>query len=183
MLGQLIVSVILSSTVAPSNASLVKVAASACANAKKPVDMSLLRAMMELEDEHGVPAFARGITLAAACRESGFKANPRRGDGGKAVGILQMWPWWSHHYGIKRTDPLQAVGAWLYHIGRVTKKAHRRCEKSRRAWLVAQAWVSSGPKGWTCRYSRHYSLLKRWHRLVAAEKLLPNEGRKTDIRR
>jgi hypothetical protein len=149
-----------------SNADLIKTAALLCKSAQKPVNVDLFGAMLMLEDKHNVPAQARGITLAAACRESGFRANGKRGDGGLAVGILQMWPWWESEYPFKRTQALKAVDVWLKHINRVTKKARRKCARPWRAWLVAQAWTSSGPKGWTCRYSRHYSLLLRWNRHI-----------------
>tara|TARA_R100001594_G_scaffold28949_1_gene54356 strand:+ start:864 stop:1427 length:564 start_codon:yes stop_codon:yes gene_type:complete len=147
---------------APSDASLVEVAASLCKNAKKPVNRQFLASLLKAETAHKVPAYARGITLAAACRESGYRAKPRRGDKGKAWGLLQMWKWWATRYKIDRENPSQAVNAWLTHINRSVRKAGRLCRKPWRAWLVAQAWVASGPQKWRCRYSRHYKLLRYW---------------------
>ena len=123
----------------------------------------LLWELVRIEIESGVvPDYARGITLAAACRESrGFKR--KCGDAGKSCGVFQMRRWAEIRYGINRFDPLQSARAWVHRIGVVTKKARRRC-KRRRAFLVANAWVGSGPKGYTCRYSRHWQLLKRWKR-------------------
>lgn len=165
MLGPAIALIILGATPLPE-ASLIDTAASLCKNARKPVNKAFLGELMALEVKHKVPTYARGITLAAACRESGYRANGRKGDGGKAVGILQMWPWWERAYPFKRTQALKAVDVWLTHINKSTKKARRKCKKPWRAWLIAQAWISSGPQKWRCRYSRHYRLLKRWRRLV-----------------
>ena len=151
---------------AETDIGLVEIASTKCKNAGSKVDRRLLQALLVLEKKHNVPAYAKGITLAAACRESGYRADPRRGDGGKAVGILQMWPWWESAYPFKRTHPLRAVDVYLQHINKATKKARRLC-KGRRAWFVAQAWVASGPKGWRCRYSRHVTLLRRWKRMLA----------------
>ena len=156
-----------------SDASLVSIAASLCKNAKKPVSLALLGDLMALETKHKVPTYARGITLAAACRESGYRANGRRGDGGKAVGILQMWPWWERAYAFKRTQPIKAVDVWLTHINKSVKKARRKCKRPWRAWLVAQAWVSSGPRGWRCRYSRHYRRLRYWRWRLRTGKFPP----------
>ena len=146
----------------PSDAELVRTAASLCKNAKKPVDVQLLAALLRMEAKHKVPAYAKGITLAAACRESGYRAKPRRGDGGKAVGILQMWPWWERKYKIDRENVGQSVKAWLTQINRSVSKAKRKCKRPWRPWLIAQAWIGSGPQKWRCRYSRHYRLLKYW---------------------
>ena len=77
---------------AETDRGLVEIAATKCKNAGSKVDRRLLQALLVLEKKHNVPAYAKGITLAAACRESGYRADPRRGDGGKAVGILQIWP-------------------------------------------------------------------------------------------
>ena len=146
----------------PSDASLIKEATNRCRNAKKPVSARFLGRLLEMERKHGVPGYARGILLAAACRESGYRATPRRGDGGRAVGMLQMWSWWVKRYGIDREDPIQSARAWLTHIGRSVRKAKRKCRSPWKSWLVAHAWVSSGPRGWRCRYSRHYRLLRYW---------------------
>ena len=161
MLGPAIAVLLMASPV-PSDAAMIGQAVSRCKNAKKPVNRALLRSLLELERKHGVPEYGRGITLAAACRESGYRAKPRRGDDGRAVGLLQLWPWWEKRYKIDREDPIQSANAWLTHIGRSVKKAKRKCRSPWRAWLVAQAWVSSGPQGWRGRYSRHYRLLRHW---------------------
>ena len=154
----------------PSEASLVNAAATMCKNAKKPVNRAFLMRLLRLEVSHGVPSYARGIVLAAACRESGYRAKPRRGDKGKAVGILQMWKWWETAYGIDREDPIASAKAWLTHIGKSVKKAKRKCAAPWRRWLVAQAWIGSGPRGYKCRYSRHYRLLRYWRWRIKTDK-------------
>ena len=162
MLTYTLLSMLAISAPADKDEAFVHIAATHCKNAKKPVDKRLLRGMMQLETWLKVPKYARGITLAAACRESrGFKR--KCGDAGKSCGVFQMRRWAEIRYGINRFDPLQSARAWVHRIGVVTKKARRRC-KRRRAFLVANAWVGSGPKGYTCRYSRHWQLLKRWKR-------------------
>ena len=104
------------------------------------------------------------MVLAAACNESGY--NPKaKGDGGKAIGILQLWPWWEKRYKVTRTDPLASARAWTTQILRTLSKAKRKCGK-RRAFVTAWAWVASGPKKWTCRSPRHYTRLKRWHKIT-----------------
>ena len=169
MLGPALV-VFMLATPVPSDASLIDQAATRCKNAKKPVNRALLKTLLDLERKHGVPSYGRGILLAAACRESGYRAKPRRGDGGKAVGLLQLWPWWERRYKIDREDPIQSANAWLTHIGRSVKKAKRKCKGSWRPWLVAQAWIGSGPQGWRCRYSRHYRLLRYWRYRIKRQK-------------
>jgi hypothetical protein len=153
----------------PTKAALVEIAASRCKNAPKVVSRPLLRHLLDLEEKHAVPGYVRGIVLAAACRESGYRAKPRRGDGGKARGILQLWPWWERKYKIDRENPTQAVNAWLTQINRSVRKARRLCRKWK-PWLVAQAWVASGPQGWRCRYSRHYKLLRHWRRRLTRQR-------------
>jgi hypothetical protein len=148
---------------APSYAPIVSEARAGCNWHEDALESGLLWALAYVEIESGVvPPYARGITLAAACRESrGFRL--KCGDGGLSCGVFQLRRWAELHYGVDRFDPLQSARVWLHRIGVVTKKARRRC-KGRRAFLVANAWVGSGPKGYTCRYSRHWQLLKRWKR-------------------
>ena len=143
---------------------IVAIAATSCKNASKKVDhRPLLNKLIEIEVRAGVPDEYRGAVLAAACRESGFRANPRKGDRGRAVGLLQMWPWWERSFKIKRTDPLASARAWTAQIMKSVRKARRRCGR-KMAFRAAWAWVASGPKGWRCRSPRHYSLLRRWKR-------------------
>ena len=137
-----------------------------CKNANpSKTDPQLLRNLLQIEKNAGVPVKYRGMVLAAACNESGYRANGRKGDRGKAVGILQMWPWWEKRFKVKRTDPYSSAHAWVHQIMRTVPKARKKCGK-RRAFVSAWAWVASGPKKWRCRSPRHYTRLRRWHRLV-----------------
>lgn len=143
--------------------SIVAEARAGCNWSEEATSSNLLWKLAALEVESGVvPHYAKGITLAAACRES-KGASRVCGDGGLSCGTFQLRRWAELKYGIDRFDPIASARAWLHRIGVVTKKARRRC-KGRRAFLVANAWVGSGPKGYTCRYSRHWQLLKRWKR-------------------
>ena len=145
--------------------SLLEVARTNCKNARPDkVDVELLKDLLSVEKKIGVPEAYRGAVLAAACRESGYKTTVK-GDGGKAVGLLQMWPWWKSRFKLNRLDPIASARAWISQILRTVSKATRKCGK-RHAFVRAWAWVASGPKGWRCRAPRHYSTLKRWHVLV-----------------
>ena len=143
---------------------IVDVAINNCKNAPKGVKKEFLYSLLAQEVALGVPDEYRGMVLAAACRESGYRAVPRPGDGGNAVGLLQMWPWWER-FGIDRRDPISATNGWLTRILMNVKRARRMCGKKMQ-YRAAWAWVASGPKGWRCRSPRHYWLMKRWHRKV-----------------
>lgn len=68
MLTYTLLSMLAISAPADRDEAFVHIAATHCKNAKKPVDKRLLRGMMQLETWLKVPKYARGITLAAACR-------------------------------------------------------------------------------------------------------------------
>ena len=126
--------------------------------AGRDVDRLTLHSLLLLEIVHGVPERYRGMSLAAACRESGFSRDAV-GDGGKAIGWFQMHPWWER-YGVDRRDPIGAGNAWIGRIAKNTRRARRKgCS---RPWLAAWAYVASGPKGWRCRSPRHWALLRKW---------------------
>lgn len=146
--------------------------ASMCPGAKAP-DKDLLRALYRLEAEHGVPPSMRGMSLAAACVESGF--NPRaRGDwrgvkrGFMAVGLFQQWPWWVASYHVDRTDPLAAADAWLAHVARQVPKVRRTCgpQSIERTWVIAWVTAVRAPKkGGRCGQSPlHWPVLVQWRR-------------------
>lgn len=140
-----------------------------CKNATpSKVKPDLIRDLLEIEKNAGVPKKYRGMVLAAACSESGYNPNAV-GDSGKAVGILQMWPWWERsRYKVNRRDPHQSAMAWTAQIMRTVPKAIKKCGK-RQGFLTAWSWVAAGPKKWRCRSPRHYTRLKRWQRRVKKE--------------
>lgn len=156
---------------------LIQVAAENCRNlGKRTVDVLFLETLLYIEIQAGIPEDFRGAVLAAACHESGFNPVPRNGDGGKAVGLLQLWPWWERKYEVNRRCPFESAIAWASRIVMLVPKAKRKGCK-RRPFLAAWAWVGSGPKGYTCRAPRHWTLLKRWHRKVT--KRLASYGEET----
>jgi len=144
------------------------------------VDAELLWSLVEIEKKFNVPAELRGMLLAAACMESGY--NPlalgdyrKRGKKkiAKAVGILQLWPWFENKkrgYGIDRKDPIQAAGAWMTHIFKQIPKVKKRCGFKNEVRVWKAAWVTAvrAPKdGGRC-YERvnHLKVLNRWHKNI-----------------
>jgi hypothetical protein len=134
----------------------------------------LVSELLHLEALAGVPIHLRGMTLAAACHESKFAprvlAGAKRGDGGKARGMLQMWPWAQRYCGLGTPaqsgagmhDPVRQAECWLGNVRRLVRRAKQACCAD--PWVSAWAWASSGAKGYRCRAPRHYSMLKRWQR-------------------
>lgn len=150
---------------APSDESLIEIAVNGCKHAVKPVDRQFLGDLLDIERKAGWPVKHRGLLLASVCREARFdKGITKCGDGGKSCGILQARTWIVDRYGIDRKDWKSLAYTYLRHVMSVKRKAKRKCPRKFDPLLVAQAWVASGPKGHTCRYSRHYGLLKRWKR-------------------
>lgn len=146
----------------PLDESLIAEATSRCPGEENAYTVPLLRALLDVEREVGVPEYAKGITLVAACRESRFNPVPSRGDGGKAAGLLQWWPWWEREYGFDReAQPVTGVRATLRHVKKAMRRAKRLCGKPR-AFFYAYVWVTSGPKGWRCRYNRHVRRAIKW---------------------
>ena len=98
----------------------------------------IARKLFYIEQMFKVPPELKGMVLAAACSESGF--NPiAKGDRKfsrnkktpKAIGILQLWPWWEHKrwgYGIDRRDPEASAYAWMSHIKRQLRSVKKRCK-------------------------------------------------------
>jgi hypothetical protein len=134
-----------------------------------------------------LPQDLRGMLIAAGCRESRF--NPKaRGDWrinarGKrvprAIGVVQMWPWWEDFYGVNRHDPVASAQVWLKHIAHQYKKNERlkRCPayfSQTKKWVAAWVQTTRGGKvDKTNRYRcfqapTHYKLLKKWKRKIEA---------------
>jgi len=142
------------------------------------VDIKLLRELIEIEKEFGVPPELRGMILAAACQESAY--NPKaRGDRKfsknkktpMAIGILQMWPIYKKMYpGLDRTDPRAAARAWMGHIVKQIPKIKRKCGYKTDAKIWVAAWVTgirSKKIGGRCRQApNHLRILKRWHKNI-----------------
>lgn len=151
-----------------------------CKNRKpEKVDVSLLWKLVKVEKIHGVPKELQGMLLAAACSESGYnpdalgdrKFSKKRIP--KAVGILQLWPWWErgkYGYKVNRRDPVASAHAWLTHIARQIPKVRRKCKfkKKKKIWIAAWVTAIRSPKpGGRC-YERpkHLRILKKWKREI-----------------
>jgi len=145
------------------------------------VDIELLAKLLNVEKYYGIPNSLRGLLLAAACQESGY--NPRaKGDHRfsknkkpKAIGILQLWPWWASKkwgYGVDRNDPMASAHVYLQHISSFLKRVYKQChinkKDKRRAWVAA--WVTgirAYKKGGRCREKpNHLRTVKKWHKAI-----------------
>jgi|TARA_R100000008_G_scaffold86449_1_gene79598 hypothetical protein len=146
----------------------------------KEVDPELLEKLMMIEIKHGVPPELRGMLMAAACHESGYNPNAegdhkfdKRGRP-KAIGMFQMWPWWTRAkpigYAIDRTDPLASAEAFMAHIKRQIPKVKKRCKYRTRLKTWVAAWVHAirkpKPEGRCYEKPKHYRLLRKWHREI-----------------
>ncbi|MFT7578377.1 MAG: hypothetical protein ACI9MR_000035 [Myxococcota bacterium] len=135
-------------------------------NSHKQLDVWAALQMLRIEKETGVPPSMRLITLAAWCGENRY--GDAIGDGGSAVGPLQMHEWWERVYGTDRRDPAEAARSWLSKVRELaTGKALKRCGKAR-AWHSAELWVSQGGRksDYSCTLvSGHVVRLMRWQRI------------------
>jgi hypothetical protein len=127
-------------------------------------DPWMLLDMVRLEAAAGVPDQVRGVILAAACMESGYRADAI-GDSGKAVGLLQLWPWAAQRWGVDRDDPHAAAAFWLWRLVKSSDTARRRCHarSTWERWRAAGAYAVRSPKDDRCRETTsHFRLLRRW---------------------
>jgi hypothetical protein len=164
---------------------IVNVAVNNCPNKRyEDINMTVVNDLIAVEDEYftryNIPEKLRGMILAAACSESGF--NPMaRGDFKtvrghrypRAIGILQLWPWWSNSrrgYGILRTDHRASARVWFAHIIKQLPRVRQRCHHRTAVRQFVAAWVHAirAPRrGGRCReLPRHYRLLRRWQRMA-----------------
>lgn len=125
-------------------------------------------ALLRLEREMGLPEELHGVTLAAWCGESAYQLDEIIGDGGNAVGILQMHATITLLCGPLelRSHPLATARCWLWNLARVQKKTVKRCGQ-RRSWKAAELWLSQGgaKSGYSCKQvSGHVARLERWQR-------------------
>lgn len=104
--------------------------------------------LLKVEAEMSVPDEMRGMTLAAACVESGFndkaEGDHRFSKDGKtpmAIGILQMWPCYEKAYKVDRKDVESSAKGWLTHISRQLPSVRKRCNTKDDKNLWRLAWV------------------------------------------
>ena len=155
-----------------------------CKNRKfSDIDRNVIQRLIAIEKKHNVPPSLRGMLLAAACSESGYrpdalgdhKFSKKRKP--KAVGMFQMWKWWERAYKIDRRNPYQSADAWLKHIKKQIKSVRRECKfkSKKRIWLAAWVKAMRAPKrqGNRCYEKvKHYRILKRWRKnIINARKM------------
>ncbi len=161
-------------------AQIVEQARTNCKNVKpEKVDVQLLWKLVAVERQRSVPKPLQGMLLAAACSESGYNPNAL-GDRKfskkrkpKAVGILQLWPWWErgkYGYGVDRRDPVASSHAWLTHITKQIPKVRRKCRfrTAKKIWIAAWVTAIRAPKpGGRCHEKpKHLRVLRKWKRAI-----------------
>jgi hypothetical protein len=135
-------------------------------------DEDLARELLHVEVLANIPARLRGMVLAKASHESRF--NPRAiGDNGKAVGLLQLWPW-AMQFIHDRTDPVASAHVFLGRLVTTERTVHRYCPKVRDRWKLAWIRINRGPfwrrpdRAGEARCSgtspKGMKVLKRWRR-------------------
>lgn len=104
--------------------------------------------LLKVETEMSVPDEMRGMTLAAACVESGFnekaEGDHRFSKDKKtpmAIGILQMWPCYEKAYKVNRRDVESSARGWLTHIARQLPSVRKRCNTKDDVNQWRLAWV------------------------------------------
>lgn len=108
-----------------------------CPLNKRPTEEQIerLERLLRIEDEEGLPPFARGLILAAACQESAYKLRVSCGDKGASCGVLQLHG--SHkrrlrEMGAEGDDPrldYEVAGRyWLQLLKRMRRLARRDCK-------------------------------------------------------
>ncbi len=162
---------------------IVEIAVNNCKNvpeARRPAALKIAEKIYKIERRFNVPKSLKGMVLAAACAESGFNPNAL-GDRKfskdkrtpKAVGILQLWPWWERGrwgYKINRRDPEQSAYAWMKHIAKQIPSVRRRCKPRTSKLLWIQAWVQAirapKPSGRCRERPKHIRYLRKFHRIL-----------------
>jgi hypothetical protein len=143
---------------------------------KKQSALQIAKILYKVESELKIPDKMRGMTLSAACLESGFnphalgdrKFSKKRKP--KAVGVLQMWKFYEKAYKINRRDPRSSAIGWLTHIKRMIPKVKRMCKyrrSVRRTWVAA--WVTGirypKPGGRCKERPKHYKFFLKIRRI------------------
>tara|TARA_R110002074_G_scaffold366916_3_gene540911 strand:+ start:2586 stop:3209 length:624 start_codon:yes stop_codon:yes gene_type:complete len=142
-----------------------------------------------LKENPQIPSSLRGMLIAAICRESRFNPNAKgdwrinsRGKKvAKAIGIVQMWPWWEDRYDINRRDYTTAAQTWLQQIVKQYHKNERlkRCPSyfpEEKKWVAA--WVQTTRGGRVDKSNRyrcfqqptHYKILKKWKKKILKDR-------------
>lgn len=110
---------------------------------KKGATRGLAEDLLHVEELAGIPTRLRGMVLAKASHESRF--NPYAiGDNGKAVGIVQLWPW-AEQFIHDRTDPIASAHVFLGRLVTTERTVHRYCPGVRDTWRLAWIRINRGP--------------------------------------
>ena len=152
-----------------------------CRNNPDP-SHELIDDLIRIEKSFNPPPEMRGMLLAAACTESGYKRFAK-GDHKfskskkkpMAIGIMQLWPIWERMYpGLDRTNPHQSAHAWMTHIVSKIPKVKRQCKHRKKSKVWLAAWVTGvryKKAGGRCNERpTHYRLLKKWHRNILKDR-------------
>ena len=165
---------------------LVHKAIEICRNvSSKHIDRSRRNAhrLLKVEKQADIPHLMYGMTLAAACSESGFNESAK-GDHKfskkrkpKAIGILQLWPW-VKKYGVDRMNLESSASFWLRHIVRQKRIVRRRCKTRSEIKNWRQAWVTAirAPK----KTGRCNETPKHWRMFLKLQKFQKTLTVKTD---
>ena len=153
-----------------------------CKNNPSPSE-EVIDTLIEVEKVFSPPPEMRGMILAAACMESGFRPNAkgdRKFSKSKkkpmAIGVLQQWSYYERVYGTDRRDPRSAGMSWMTHIVRMIPKVKKQCryKTEERIWLAA--WVTGirykKPGGRCKERPKHYYLLRKWQRQIEKDRKL-----------
>jgi len=165
---------------------LARVAVESCSKVReknKESAVLIARKMLAVEKSMGVPDQFLGMSLAAACLESAF--NPlakgdKRGKKFKAIGVLQLWPWYKKAYGTTRTDIVSSTTSWLRHIMRMLPKVKKQCRyrSTKKIWVAA--WVTGvrhkKPGGRCKEKPLHYKQLKKIRKAMKKQLQKPRQS-------
>ena len=130
--------------------------------------------MLAIEKSVGIPDHMLGMSIAAACRESGYDTKAKgdhkfskRGKP-KAIGVLQLWPW-VERYGVDRTNLVSSTSFWLNHIIKTRKKTVKICRPRSNILSWKQAWVAAvrAPK----KEGRCREVSKHWKHFLRLRKM------------
>ena len=159
-----------------------------CKNARnKKIDIKIIDKLIAIEKQYDVPLKLRGMLLAAACSESGYDPQAlgdwrtinRRGKKrrvAKAVGLFQMWPWWTKKnpgYGVDRNNVEQTAHAFMKHIKKQLTKIKCKYRSPHRKWVAAWVTAIRAPKvgGRCAERPLHLRHLRRWHRNIKKQRI------------
>jgi len=160
----------------PSYIDVAKISVESCSRVReknRPSAIKIAREMLAVEKSMGVPKQFVGMSLAAACLESGFnplaKGDKRR-KSFKAIGVLQLWPFYKKAYGTVRTDVVSSTESWLKHIKRMIPMVKKQCRYKSIEKIWVAAWVTGvrykKPGGRCMERPLHYRQLKKIRKAI-----------------